>query len=524
MKKTLIITIFATLSCSVFSQKVEVRDTLHGNSINFNATHLTVTGEIDAKTFFLIRDMSNLTHLDLSQAQIVAYKGSLEHYRYSTDSNSSFLESKDNELPQDAFSYMENLKKVILPESLVSFGGMAFNDTNIDSIIIPSGVKHIADKTFWGCKNLVYILLPDSLLSIGMYAFFDCVSLASIKIPEKITTIKQGTFIKCNGLQEILNLDNIESIGGYAFEDCKSLTSFIVPNKVSTIGTDVFKNCESLQSIIISDNVRIIYARAFQGCSSLVEFHIPEHLTEITFYDDIDIATKAVFGKCSKLTSFSVAEKNPAFSAKNGIVYNKKQTELIYCPEGIKGELTIPSSVRKIARGAFRNSNITSIIIGRNVREIGREAFGNCISLATVKLSKKLKIIEPYTFSNTGLTSIALPKNIKIIGEQAFNGCEKLTNIVIPSKVSVIEREAFANCQALNAITIPENVKEIKYRIFYGCVNLKKISVYWKKLDAIKIDGIQPNDDCILEVPFGTKSKYLNYHNLETFKIAERKQ
>jgi hypothetical protein len=332
-------------------------------------------------------------------------------------------------------------------------------------------------------------------------------------------------------LQEILNLNNIDSIGRSAFTGCKSLTSFIVPNNVSTIAEGMFENCESLQSIVISDNVKRIQAGAFTGCSELVELHIPEHLTEIIFHHYYDCNfTKVAFDRCSKLSSFSVSEKNSAFSAINGILYNKNQTELLYCPEGIKGELTIPSSVCKISRGAFRNSNINSIIIGENVRELGSGTFYNCISLTTVKLHEKLKIIGPCTFVHTGLTNIELPENIEVIEKYTFTGCKALTNIVIPNKVRVIKGKAFGSCIALDSITISESVKKIWCDIFNNCVKLRKISVYWQ--DITLFPEIEPevpympppNDDCILEVPFGTKEKYANHPHWKKFKIIERKQ
>ena len=136
MKKLLIITIFATLSCYVFSQEVVIRDTLRGNFFpNNSVTHLTVSGEIDARTFlFIFRNMPNLTYLDLSQAKIVSYKG---RFYPIFDRSSNSYDYASNKIPEYALYNCSNLKKVILPESLTAIASSAFRATGIDSVVIP---------------------------------------------------------------------------------------------------------------------------------------------------------------------------------------------------------------------------------------------------------------------------------------------------------------------------------------------------------------------------------------------------
>ena len=544
MRKLLIIIFFTTFTCSVFSQEV-IRDTLCGNNVRYDVTHLTVTGEIDAITFlYRFRNLPNLTYLDLSQARIVSCK--ITVYGYNTE------QYQDNEIPNNAFFRMRTLKKVILPESVVRLGVNAFSETQIDSIVIPSGVKYIEASAFASCGNLRSISLPDSLMhigercfceceelrhislpnalrTIGANAFGKCINLSSIRIPKKLTTIQVGTFSGCSALNKILNLDNIDSIAPYAFDGCESLVAFTIPNKISTIAKYTFHNCKSLQTIIIPKSVRQVAVGAFAGCSELTEIHIPEHLTDIGFYN-YDTSKKGAFAGCSKLTSFSVAKDNHAFSAKDGIVYNKNQTVLIYCVESINGEVTIPLSVREIDKYAFHNSSINSIIISKNIKEIGEGAFYGCERLTSIKLPKNFKKISKMTFYGCcRLTTIEFPDSLEIIGQYAFFGCRALTDITIPNKVIAIQRDAFFICTGLETLIIPESVREIGSRAFDRCDRLKKISLYWKDVNDIGEIGFYSSSEiaknCILEVPFGTKDKYLKAEPWNYFQqIVEREQ
>jgi hypothetical protein len=52
---------------------------------------------------------------------------------------------------------------------------------------------------------------------------------------------------------------------------------------------------------------------------------------------------------------------------------------LIYCPQGKKGIVKIPKSVKHIADYAFYNCNqIEKVIIHKNIKTIGKEAFTGC--------------------------------------------------------------------------------------------------------------------------------------------------
>ena len=75
-------------------------------------------------------------------------------------------------------------------------------------------------------------------------------------------------------------------------------------------------------------------------------------------------------------------------------------------------------------------SSLTEIVIPDNVTSIGSQAFYNCVSLRSLKLSKSLKTIDSYAFSNCNLlTSLTIPDSVTSIGNGAFGGCNALREV-----------------------------------------------------------------------------------------------
>ena len=122
--------------------------------------------------------------------------------------------------------------------------------------------------------------------------------------------------------------------------------------------------------------------------------------------------------------------------------------------------------VTSIAMNAFRNNkNVKSIVIGKNVKNIGTKAFYGC---------KKLKMVSG-------------GKNVTNIGSQAFYKCISLTSVAMSSKMTTIGKQAFYKCTKLTKITIPSKVSKIGSQAFYGCKKLKTITIKTKKLTSKKV-------------------------------------
>ena len=143
---------------------------------------------------------------------------------------------------------------------LSDIGSFVFcNNSNLESIIIPSTVKKIGKFCFSYCDRLKSVeFAPDSILeSIGAYAFHDS-GLESIIIPSTVKKIGEGCFENCDRLKSVEFADNsgLECIGAYAFYNT-ALESIRIPSNVRFIGECCFAKCERLVSVIFDESSQV---------------------------------------------------------------------------------------------------------------------------------------------------------------------------------------------------------------------------------------------------------------------------
>lgn len=107
-----------------------------------------------------------------------------------------------------------------------------------------------------------------------------------------------------------------------------------------------------------------------------------------------------------------------------GVVWGYKGNETdIVIPREVNG-----IAINKIGENAFANSKITSVEMEDNIQSVDDDAFIDCESLRSVKLSKSMESL-PGCFSGCGsLEYISIPSNIKSIYVYAFYSCK---NVVI---------------------------------------------------------------------------------------------
>lgn len=69
--------------------------------------------------------------------------------------------------------------------------------SGLESVVIPSGIEKVRDRTFFMCSNLRTVELPSKLSELESGAFGDCKKLKTIAIPEGTKTIMPSAFYNC---------------------------------------------------------------------------------------------------------------------------------------------------------------------------------------------------------------------------------------------------------------------------------------------------------------------------------------
>lgn len=232
-----------------------------------------------------------------------------------------------------------------------AYGNGAFARKAIKSITIPDSVIEIGQNTFNNCSDLVTVNIGgnSALTTIGNNAFSGNSSLTSIYLPSRVISIGNSVFNNCGALERITVAESnaVYSSAGNALIDRATNTLIRGTNN-----TD------------IPEGVVIIAQAAFRR-STITQINIPTSVTEIG--DD-------AFDDCENLASINVADSNTAFASQDGVLYNKAMAALIETPEGITGEITLPSTLTEIPQYAFDGRGITSVTIPRGA--LNNIAFG----------------------------------------------------------------------------------------------------------------------------------------------------
>ena len=430
--------------------------------------------------------------------------------------------------------------------------GPFYENTNIKSVIIESGVTSIGDCAFEDCyftyENFVNnsnvelddsskptivdtdtggfcikdnelvnmrptyaigeITIPNSVTSIDSSAFYGCSSLTSVTMSNSVTSIGNPAFENCTSLTSIEvsdNNGNYSSVDGVLFNKDKSElitypagktdSEYVIPNSVISIGDSAFENCTSLTSVTIPDSVTIIGRSAFENCTSLTSVTIPNSVTSIGDY---------AFSNCTSLKSIEVSENNKNYASIDGVLFNKDKSELVTYPAGkTDSEYVIPNSVTSIGYSAFENcTSLTSVTIPDSVTSIDYSAFENCTSLTSVTIPNSVTSIGSSAFYNTAYYNDKSnwDKGVLYLSNCLINTNDDFgstTDYTIKDGTRFIADSAFSGCTSLTSVTIPKSITYISDDAFENCgfINVKYEGT---TKEFLKIRNIENNKALII--------------------------
>ena len=259
-----------------------------------DVTGLKVIGDINGNDIVLIKRMTNLIKLDLSQSRIVeggvSYGKKDVNYTipiYVDDGKYSQVDAyTENDIIGENMFENCNFKEIKLPSSLEKIDARAFKNCLLLQIVnIPKSVNYISWFAFYNCKQLNNIIFENGATpGIGFNAFARCESLKYIDLPDGISEILRSAFAGCSSLKEIKIPSQCKKLYQSLFAGCSSIEYIDIPNDVTEIEYGVFSGCKNLKKIDIPNTVIEIQGYTFAGCSSLETITIPENTSAIKEY------------------------------------------------------------------------------------------------------------------------------------------------------------------------------------------------------------------------------------------------
>lgn len=302
--------------------------------------------------------------------------------------------------------------------------GVATQLVPYTDVIVQGGTTTICTLAFANTP-VQKVQLPSTLTTIRYGAFQNCTALKQITLPESMTFIEGGAFQNCSALSSILVPQNVTYLGASAFSGCTSLTSATLPQAITRISSGLFENCSSLTTVQASSALKSIGSRAFAETSALSSFTFPQTLTSIgaesfsgsaigyaSLPQSVSFIGAGAFSGCTKLTT-----------------------------------VELPAAIEAVRDRTFRNcTELKQITIPEGIRYIGAAAFQNDVSLQTVDFAQSLLTICDNAFEGSGVgEGLVLPPALRTIGSRAFAGCMRLTSLTIPADIRKMGSQAFAD-------------------------------------------------------------------------------
>ena len=396
---------------------------------------------------------------------------------------------------------------VVIPETIDScpvtvIGETAFvGNTTLESITLPASVKQVK-CLLDSCVNLKRIYIPDiafwfetqfagNLLAGGRELYVNGILLEDFVIPENMTEV---TFTGYSHLKSVtvhsqvkrLDFSGCENIKTVHIQDLKAWCEMdfaSAQNNPLYYAQELYIADQVVQGMLtIPEGVERIGAYTFTNFSGFRFLWLQKTVKDISVYAFMD---------CPNLETIMVSDLNETYVARDGILFNKAETELVLYPcAKPETSYTTPDNVTKIGPAAFRSCKyLKEVTVGDNVESVGMTVFMQCPVLEKVTIGKGVKSIDQYSFYMSPNLKVIEAKDltafcqIQVSMEAGpfqngaalhFNG-EPVYKLVIPDAVLGINNELFRNCTSLESVALHKGVTEIKGGAFMGCENITDV-------------------------------------------------
>ncbi len=302
-------------------------------------------------------------------------------------------------------SYDFSNKDIVIPDVLdgqtvIAIDGEVFYDKGLEFLQLPTLLELIGEKAFEN-NELEEIILPATIKNIEGYAFRSNNLKGELFVPQSIETIGYSAF-SINKLSTVVFEDNtnLRYVEPFAFEyNAEELTGFNLPT-------------HSNSKLINYLNGSGVFAVGdMTSCADcLVVANIPYTLTD----DDV----KMVDGYID--TCF----------------VNDKYMSIII-PETLAGEMVVGISDKDYNQGAFKDKQIVSLQLPNTIKYIGAYAFDNT-SLYNLNIPASVEVINTCAFSSSRLQNVKFEtnSNLYVIRKNAFASNYNLEQIQLPTHAS----------------------------------------------------------------------------------------
>ena len=359
----------------------------------------------------------------------------------------------------------------------------------IKKVIIKKGVTSVSYEAFALCKNLNSVTIPSTVKTIGIRSFYGT-KISKITVPSKTKTIGQGAFGSCKSLKTIVMPGDFK----LKLEEDTDDKLWYVTSDQSAVDTITFNTKLKLANVSYLSANNLVVAKndpSYQSSEGVIYTKDGKGIVRVP----------------QKRTELKIKEGCTEFNMQS-VLYNSTDSEgdeFNNCSKLKK--IVIPSSVKSINKIKYKTDRADACDMHVDTIEIAPKDFdANSLYALGSSLGKNITIeslmkLLPdqitykdhmYITKDHGLlkydgkdANVEIPEEITWIAPEAFYRNETLKNVKLPSKITTIEENTFYGCSELEAVVIPDQVTMIGKSAFDECTVLKSVT-FGKSLKVIK--------------------------------------
>lgn len=237
-------------------------------------------------------------------------------------------------------------------EDHISYRIIGLGDFSDKELVLPGmyqglPVTHIAANAFRNCTFIEKVRVLDGIIEFGDSTFMGCSSLRSIELPKTLKTIGSNCFEGCRSLKEFNGNDGLESMNNSVFKGCLELTSLSIPNSLLRLGTTIVDGCMNLNYTSFDNG---LYLGNSENPYLILYLASDTLISSCVLHEKTKFIASSAFSECRSLKS-----------------------------------IQIPDEVISIGNNSFYFCvNLQYVILGKQVSQIERGAFGNCSALKSL--------------------------------------------------------------------------------------------------------------------------------------------
>ena len=258
-------------------------------------------------------------------------------------------------------------------------------------------VTELSEKAF-DEADITSLALPSSIKKLGYESISFCTELKKVNVPASVEEIAEGTFGFCVGITDftfeegnnhfimesdmLMTADKKRLIHLFYAEDEDKTLNVTLPSTITSIDECALAGCRSVKEIKLHEGVEKIGLDAF-SITSLSSIEIP---ASVTFLGE------AFVSSIPGLKKITVAEGNTCCKFVNDALYNADMT-LFYMVLPGNNKIEIAETVTRIGNHAIESTELETLVIPDNVREIGIQAIIDNQKLKTVVIGSGVEEI-----------------------------------------------------------------------------------------------------------------------------------